>query len=79
MVWTSNFMLHAIIRTTNKKTSQNKVTGAGTKGARNEEARSYSKEHTKKKRKEEKSCHLIHLYFKNTKNISINSVRSKHV
>ena len=79
MIRTRNFTLHAIIRATNKKTSQKKITGAGTKGARNEEARSYSKEHTKKKRKEVKCCHLIHLYFKNTKNISINSVRSKHV
>ena len=79
MVRTSNFTLHAIIHATNKKTSQEKVTGAGTKGARNEEARSYSKEHTKKKRSEVKCSHLIHLYFNNTKNISINSVRSKHV
>ena len=32
-----------------------------------------------KKRKEVKCSHLIHLYFNNTKNISINSVWSKHV
>ena len=51
MIRTRNFTLHAIIRATNKKTSQKKVTGAGTEGARNEEARSYSKEHTKKKEK----------------------------